>query len=261
VSAYHLFAKMRKAAYVHFCRYLPDPLTLGIAIIADRYQAYVPDRYSANLATYIRRGGTDDGECLQTFLQDNEPRNCGDLPRYYFLRLVCDQLRKEGIFGDVAELGVYKGSTAFVLAQHARRIGSTAYLLDTFEGFPAEDLIGSDADKPLEFADTSLVTVKMLVGEANVVYLPGYFPETASRIPEKARFSLVHIDCDLYNPCRAALNYFYPRLVSGAFMVIHDYSSLYWDGIEEAVDRFFVDKPEKVILIPDKSGSAVIRKI
>src|SRR5207302_4088620 len=103
--------------------------------------------------------------------------------------------------------------------------------------------------------------VKGLVGEANVVYLPGCFPETAVAIPGTARFSLVHIDCDLYNPCHAALEYFYPRLVSGAFMVIHDYSSLYWDGIEKAVDEFLADKRERLVLIPDKSGSAVIRKV
>jgi hypothetical protein len=122
-------------------------------------------------------------------------------------------------------------------------------------------LVGVDADKPEEFADTSLASVKGIVGEANVVYLLGCFPQTALAIPEEARFSLVHIDCDLYNPCHAALKFFYPRLVSGAFMVIHDYSSLYWDGIEKAVDEFFADKPERMVLIPDKSGSAVIRRV
>jgi hypothetical protein len=31
--------------------------------------------------------------------------------------------------------------------------------------------------------------------------------------------------------------------------------------VEKAIDEFFVDKPETVIPIPDKCGTAVIRKI
>jgi hypothetical protein len=100
------------------------------------YYACVPDRYSENLEKFIRQGGIDDREGLQKFLQDNESRNAGDLPRYYLLRLVCDQLLKEGLCGDVAEVGVYKGNTAFMLAQYARRVNAVAYLLDTFTGFP-----------------------------------------------------------------------------------------------------------------------------
>jgi hypothetical protein len=70
----------------------------------------------------------------------------------------------------------------------------------------------------------------------------------------------VHIDCDLYEPIVAALNYFYPRMVPGGFMVIHDYSSLAWNGAERAVDEFFADKLEYVMPLTDGCGSAVIRR-
>jgi hypothetical protein len=43
--------------------------------------------------------------------------------------------------------------------------------------------------------------------------------------------------------------------------IMHDYLGLYWDGVEKAVDEFFVDKPEKVVPIPDKSGTVVIRRL
>jgi Macrocin-O-methyltransferase (TylF) len=70
----------------------------------------------------------------------------------------------------------------------------------------------------------------------------------------------VHLDCDLYAPFAAGLRYFNPRLVEGGFLIMHDYSSLYWAGAEQAIDEFFADLPEKPIPIPDKSGTAVIRK-
>jgi hypothetical protein len=70
----------------------------------------------------------------------------------------------------------------------------------------------------------------------------------------------VHIDCDLYEPIRAALEYFYPRMVPGGYIVMHDYTSMAWNGAERAIDEFFADKPESVIPLPDGAGSCVARR-
>jgi hypothetical protein len=48
---------------------------------------------------------------------------------------------------------------------------------------------------------------------------------------------------------------------AGGILVLHDYSSGHWQGAKTATDNFFSDKPEKPILMPDKSGSAIIRKV
>jgi O-methyltransferase len=224
-----------------------------------RFVGMVPDRYASRLEKYLERGGVDCAETKSKFLAVE--RNDGDLTRYYFLRLVCDQLLKENIVGDVAELGVWKGSTAAVLVEFARRIDSMAYLLDTFDGFDTADLVGIDADKMMEFADTSTLAVTELIGARSVRFIKGHFPATQGKIPADARFAMVHIDCDLYIPFRAALEFFYPKIVKGGFLLMHDYASLWWDGVEKATDEFFADKPETVIPIPDKSGTAVIRKM
>jgi len=226
-----------------------------------RYVAQVPDRYAINLAKYLGRGGTECAETQARFILGNEKRNSGDLPRYYFLKLVCDQILKEKITGDYVELGVYKGNTAALLTDLARRTGSCAYLLDTFDGFASDDLVGIDSNIKMEFTDTSLNAVQELVGVENVKFVRGYFPATAGQIPMEARFALVHLDCDLYKPFLAALEFFYPRLMPGGFLIMHDYGSLFWDGVEKAIDDFFADKPETVVPIPDKSGTAVVRKV
>ncbi len=141
----------------------------------------------------------------------------------------------------------------------ARRLDRTAFLLDTFEGFSKADLQGIDAGQKMQFADTSLDAVRAVVGEENVQFVKGYFPESASQLPDTS-YCLVHIDCDLYAPILSALNYFYPRLVPGGFLIVHDYLSLAWDGAERAVDEFFADKPESIIPLTDGAGSVVIRK-
>ena len=221
------------------------------------YRADPPQRYWGNYGRYIERGGLIDlEEDIPGFVADG---NVGDISRFYFFCLSFDQVMKDDLQGDFAELGVYRGHTASLLAKMARRLGRTAFLLDTFEGFEPSDLRGIDAGQKLQFADTSLEAVKARVGDAAVRFVKGHFPGTADQLPDTS-YCLVHIDCDLYAPILSALEYFYPRLVPGGFLIIHDYSSLAWDGAERAIDQFFADKPEAIIPLTDGAGSVVIRK-
>jgi hypothetical protein len=224
------------------------------------YRADRPQRYAANYERYVARGGMvrleDD---VRGFTSGNLNRN--DMARFYFFSLMSDQLAKEGLIGDFAELGVYKGHTATLLATMARRFNTTAYFLDTFEGFNQNDIQGIDSGaRQGTFSDTSLEAVQALVGQSNTRFIKGYFPDTAGQIPESATFALVHVDCDLYAPIKSALEFFYPRLVPGGFIVIHDYSSLHWNGAEKAVDEFFADKSESPTPLTDSAGSVVVRK-
>jgi Macrocin-O-methyltransferase (TylF) len=224
------------------------------------YRADRPQRYSGNYELYRRNGGPIDVyRFVKGFVSGGT--NDGDMARFYFFCSVFDQIVKEDIKGDLVELGVYKGNTASLLAHIARARGATAYLLDTFSGFDKKDIKGVDAGAREEaFADTSLEAVRSLVGEDSVKYIQGYFPETADQLPANATYSLVHVDCDLFAPIVSALEYFYPRMTPGGFLIVHDYSSLHWNGAEKAVDEFFSDKPEAVIALPDSAGSVVIRK-
>jgi hypothetical protein len=226
-----------------------------------RLRADPPQRYRVNYPKYLARGGQIDldGD-IEGFVAGG--LNEGDMARFYFFCLAFDQMVKEGVRGDFAELGVYKGNSAALLARFARRLGSTAYFLDTYEGFSDDDLKGIDAAaKPNSFSDTSLEAVRELVGEDSARFIKGFFPSTAAQLPADGHYCLVHIDCDLYAPMLSALEYFYARLVPGGYLIVHDYASLHWNGAEKAVDEFFADKPECVIPLPDGGGSVAIRKM
>jgi SAM-dependent methyltransferase len=222
------------------------------------YRADLPQRYFVNYSRYLAAGGlVRRDEDVRAFVAGGYD---GDMARFYFFCLALDQISKEELEGDVAEFGVYKGHTATLLANMARRLGRIAYLFDTYEGFSGSDLRGIDANKALEFSDTSLETVRALVGDDHVEYVKGHFPESCVQIPAEVSFCVVHIDCDLYISMISALQYFYPRMVPGGIMIIHDYSSLHWDGAERAIDEFFADKSECVVPLTDSAGSAVVRK-
>ena len=189
--------------------------------------------------------------------------NGGDISRYFFLNLCIEQLIEEKITGNVVELaGVYRGNSAFLLAKFARRMQHTCFLFDTFSGFDPRDLKDAkDQSLRSAFEDTSLEGVRQLVGEENTVYVKGFFPDSLPQAGDIGELALAHIDCDLESPMAAALAHFYPRMKKGGFLIMHDYSSLYWPGAKKAIDAFFHDKAEYVIPIPDKSGTCIVRKV
>ena len=194
------------------------------------------------------------------FTYANEVNNTGDLSRFYSLVLNLEQAKKEGIKGDFAELGVYKGNTSAVLADYAEEAGQRLFLLDTFEGFHPDDI--QKETHSGNFSDTSMEQVKALVLHDNIcTYLQGRFPDTITDDLKAATFCFVSLDCDLYKPMKAGLEFFYPRMAEGGYLFIHDYSSPHWqDECTRAVDEFCAERGLRVVLLPDKSGSAVLRK-
>lgn len=210
----------------------------------DRYFGEVPDSKGLH----------------RSWTEGVELNNEGDLTRLYSLFLNLKACLRRCPAGAMAELGVYKGNSAKIL--HKLAPDRKFYLFDTFTGF-SEDDTRNDPTLPPQgvFTDTNLSSVKSFVnGNENVTYCPGYFPATAEQISLSETFAFVHIDCDLYAPTASALEFFYPKLVPGGLIVVHDYTNGFWPGVARAVDEFLRDKQEVPLLLPDKSGTAMIAK-
>lgn len=200
-------------------------------------------------------------DLFRGWISGKQNSNCGDMARFYFLFQNVKHVLDQGIAGDLVELGVHRGNSAKLLAELGRAHSRKTYLFDTFEGFDERDLHGIDSVHPTQFADTSVEGVLALVGADSVIAVKGFFPQSLAQIELPQTIAIAHIDCDLHDPMKAGLEHFYPRLAPGGLLIMHDYSSGHWPGATRAVDDFFADKPEKPILVPDRSGSAVIRKM
>jgi SAM-dependent methyltransferase len=201
------------------------------------------------------------GELYRRFVMYNAVNNGNDVARLWAFMLNIKQVIKESIEGDFAELGVWRGNTAALLAHYAKTSGRSVFLFDTFEGFAPRDLISVDANKAMAFADTSVALVRDVIGpNANVChFIEGYFPESVTAQSSDRQYAVVSLDCDLYEPMRAGLEFFYQRMPPGGIFLLHDYSSTTWDGAIKAIDEFCQRNREFVVLLPDKSGSAFIR--
>ena len=181
-------------------------------------------------------------------------RKSGDRVRYASIALALETIQREGIPGALAELGVWRGHTSsFIHAQAGRR---PLYLFDTFSGFPE----GSEND--VRFRDTTVEVVRQRIGDcSNVIFRVGIFPGTAHGL-ESELFAFALLDVDKYGPTLEGLQFFYPRMAKGGYVFVHDYNSPESNyGVSRAVREFLKEKPERVVEIPDRWGSAVFRKI
>jgi O-methyltransferase len=180
-----------------------------------------------------------------------------DYFRYVTLGLAVQRVLDEQIPGALAELGVWRGETSAFL--HALAAERTLYLFDTFAGFPEVDLPAGADDR--RFRDTSEAAVRARVGTSpNVVLRPGYVPETLAGL-EDERFAFVLLDLDLHDPTLASLEFFYPRIPPGGYLVMHDYNNPESDwACKRAFDGFLADKPEAVVELGDMWGSALVRR-
>lgn len=163
------------------------------------------------------------------------------------------------------ELGVYRGGTAGFLADivgHYNRESAKNCLIlrlfDTFKGMPETDK-RYDYHKMGDFSDTSLEAVQQALGETeHVLYHPGLIPETFSGL-ERDKISFVHVDVDIYKSVMDSCEFVYPRLVSGGVVVFDDYGFPSCPGARRAVDMFFADKEEDVLVM--STGQAIVIKL
>jgi len=178
------------------------------------------------------------------------------------LRLIAEQIHRNKVEGVVAELGVYRGE----FAAEINRLFSLRplYLFDTFAGFDERDLMAEEgAAGRRDFSDTSEELVRnALPFPEKAVFVKGYFPDSLEGLEgaDALTYAFVSLDPDLYQPTLAGLSYFYPRLAEGGMILVHDYTSMQFEGVRKAVDAYAKENGITPVPLMDLHGSAVIVK-
>jgi O-methyltransferase len=163
------------------------------------------------------------------------------------------------VAGDVAEVGVYQGGTACLLASIFDRDDREILLFDTFEGMPDSADSSRDRHRAGDFADTSVESVtKALAGWPRATLVQGFFPGTATPYTDRT-FSLVHVDVDIYRSVLDSCEFFYSRVASGGALLFDDYGMRSCPGAKQAVDEFFGPLPEEPFFLP--TGQCVVWKL
>ncbi len=176
-------------------------------------------------------------------------------PRVIWLKKYAESVYENGISGAVAEAGVNRGDFAEYINKYF--YDRQLYLFDTFSGFDERDLeierkLGDDAflsnsfnsDECFKMGSEDMV-IKRMPHPSNCVIRKGYFPETADGL--EMEFCFVNLDMDLYEPILEGLRFFYPRMVNGGAILVHDYINERLPGVARAVHEYEEEISKKII--------------
>lgn len=184
-----------------------------------------------------------------------------DYVRTSTLELCAHEIKLKKMEGNIAEVGVYKGN--FAMKLNMLFPDKDLYLFDTFEGFDSKDVKLEKEKKystgEQDFSDTSVDYVLNKMPNRNkCIAKKGFFPDTAQNISDK--FCFVSLDPDLYQPIYDGLEFFFPKLVKGGYIFIHDFNNEGYRGARQAVEDFCNKYGIGFTPIPDNSGTAIITK-
>ena len=179
--------------------------------------------------------------------------------RKFFMYSAAKAIRQ--VSGDTAECGVFRGAGSHLMLESQAGLGKRHHVFDSFEGLsePSSADDAATAATPQfrkhDFSATEAIVRQNLGRFENVFYYKGWIPQRFGEVADR-HFSLVHLDVDLYEPTRDSLEFFYPRMTPGGFIISDDYGFTTAPGVTRAIDEFFANRPEKPIHLP--TGQALI---
>lgn len=189
-----------------------------------------------------------------------------DYFRYRTFELVANEILNQQIEGNVAELGVFRGTFSKVI--NKKFYMKKCYLFDTFESFNEEEYQKEFMEGHFEegwgenFKNTSdeyVLSQMPYPGQCEI--RKGFFPDTVSGL-EQETYCFVSIDVDFEQSILEGCRYFYPRLVKGGVIFVHDYNNRYLEGVKKAIQTYEEEIGNILMKVPiaDQGGTLIIYK-
>lgn len=153
--------------------------------------------------------------------------------------------------GSIVECGVYKGFSLMAWAKlstilEPENLTRRIYGFDTFEGFPSvqsKDQNSFEERQTGEFASKTYQELLQLIKQYDEDRFLGHLEKIrlilGDMVQEIPRFiqenphlvvSLLFLDCDLYEPTKAAIENFLPRMPKGAVLAFDELDNPRWPG-------------------------------
>jgi len=236
--------------------------TLAIIEIYQRNNQTVLNADNMLLAMRSTRfmSDADFNEAIQLYCHDADGvllnNNITKFWRLHVYTWCCEQALK--LDGDLVECGVHMGLYSLVMMKTLKfaNSGRNMVLYDTFEGLSEE--FSSAGERALVAGVYDIPDWEKQVRESFSVYqnasvIKGNVPEVlADTAPD--RVSFLHLDMNAASAEIAALEFFWPRLVPGAIILLDDYGRAENLEIGEAHETWFGDKGMKILELPTGQG-------
>lgn len=132
--------------------------------------------------------------------------------------------------------------------------GKSFFLFDTFKGLAESHLTDGERSRDLYAYTDCLDEVRRTFSPFRCVdIVPGTVPETLSnRTIDRVAFLSIDMNCVM--PEIAAAEHFWPKLASGAVMVLDDYGWEKHIAQKQAFDKFAQERGISVLSLPTGQG-------
>lgn len=149
------------------------------------------------------------------------------------IQVLLTDVVEKNIDGDFIECGVWRGGACIFARAVLNELRSTkkVYVADSFCGFPQPKL---NWDKGATFLSAPELKVSEAIVRDNfkkygylddgVVFVKGYFEDSLQNL--KGKFAIIRADGDLFESTINILEYLYPRLSIGGYIIIDDYHAM-----------------------------------
>lgn len=197
----------------------------------------------------------EDESFLNYYRSFMDPDNWHSLDRKYTMDQLLKQVLK--LPGELAECGVYRGASAYLMCRAMQGVPRHVHLFDSFEGLSAPGKLDGNYWVPGALNAPEGMLRQALMEFDNYRIYRGWIPQRFNEVAQYS-FSFVHIDVDLHQPTRDSLEFFYPRTLRGGIILMDDYGFTTCPGAKHAADDYFSGKPEPIIMLT--TGQAVVFK-
>ncbi|MHB1293517.1 MAG: TylF/MycF/NovP-related O-methyltransferase [Anaerolineae bacterium] len=163
--------------------------------------------------------------------------------------------------GDFVECGVFRGglSRAIVHYIDLNSLNKRFYLLDTFEGIPAESINEEErrqGRRPGLYEDCFADVQATFAAFPGVRLIRGRVPDTLPQV-DAERICYLSLDMNCAAPELAAAEFFWDRLVSGGVILSDDYGFTGFESQRKALDGFTAERGIQVMALPTGQGLIV----
>lgn len=164
--------------------------------------------------------------------------------------------------GDFVECGTNRGGTATAILTYLENNPNfqrkTFYCFDTFAGLPEKYSSEKERENTRgQYSNCFEYVQKHFSNFPQVKLIQGAIPETLDHFPP-GKIAFLHIDMNSVIPEIAAARYFWPYLVSGAYMLIDDFA---WEVCKEQREAFIdFARAQKVEILWLPTGQGLIQK-
>ncbi len=160
--------------------------------------------------------------------------------------------------GDFVECGVHLGglATAILTDLNWRQSPDRHfYLLDTFQGFPADQRpLAAEVHRDDYLEDVWPKVQAHFQQFPSVKLIRGAIPQTLSQVTTN-QVAYLSIDMNCAEPEVAALEYFWPRMVPGGIVLLDDYAfAEAYRRQKEAIDRWAAPLSLSILSLPTGQG-------